>query len=137
MSAITAYKIDSVHLNARLAELQKQVGNKPLLPIFVEQTRKVIARDTKNYLRYGPYWWAIKRILRNGGVNVGSYDEPMWANEYEVRNDDGTVNPELTLLAAWEFGDDNIGRFGVQTNEYDLDGITFLLFDPDQNARGK
>lgn len=127
--SVTAFKIDPAHLRNKLAALQAQVGDKPLLPVFVEQTRKIVARDPKNYLRYGPYWWAVKRILRANDVAVGTYDEPVWANEY------AGDTPELTLLAAWEFGDDNMGRFGVQTNEYDLDGITFLLHDPDQMAR--
>lgn len=125
------YKIDPAALADKLAELQKQVGDKPLLPVFVEQTRKVLAKDPKNYLRYGPYWWAAKRVLRAGGVDVGQYDEPIWANEYTG------ATPELTLLAAWEFGDDNIGQYGVLTNEYDIDGRTFLLYDPDQEERGK
>jgi hypothetical protein len=134
----TDYKIDPEFLRGKLAGLQKQVGaGKPLLPIFVEQTRKVLAKDQNNYLRYGPYWWAIKRILRAGGVAVGTYDEPMWATEYEMKGDDGSVSAEITLLAAWEFAEDNMGQFGVLTNEYELDGRTFVLFDPDQTGRGK
>lgn len=132
---ITANKLDPAYLAERMAALQKQVGEgKPLLPIFVEQTRKVLARDPHAYLRYGPYWWSIKRILRDNGVDVGPTDEPMWADEYAIAGDNG---PALTLLAAWEFGDDNMGRFGVSTREYDLDGVTFLLHDEDQEARGK
>lgn len=129
---ITAYKMAPDYLAAKLSELQAQVGaDKPLLPIFVEQTRKVIERDRKAYLRYGPYWWAVKAVLAANGVDAGTYREPIWEKEYTGET------PELTLLAAWEFAEDNMGTFGVQTNEYDLDGTTFLLFDPDQNARGK
>lgn len=131
----TDYKIDPEYLRGKLAEYQTQVGGKPLLPIFIEQTRKVLAKDQKNYLRYGPYWWAIKRILRAGGVSVGVYDEPIWADEYEMKNGDGTVNAEVTLLAAWEFGDGNMGNFGVLTNEYTIGERTFVLYDPDQAAR--
>lgn len=129
------YKIDPDYLRDKLADLQGQVGEKPLLPLFIEQTRKVLAKSEANYLRYGPYWWAIKRILRAGGVNVGVYDEPIWADEYSMLNGDGTVNPEVTLLAAWEFADDNIGNSGVLTNEYELGDRAFLLYDPDQAAR--
>lgn len=129
------YKMDPDYLRDKLAELGAQVGGKPLLPIFIEQTRKVLAKDAKSYLRFGPYWWAMKRILRAGGVSVGTYDEPIWAGEYEMKNGDGTVNPEVTLLAGWEFADDNIGNVGVLTNEYDLAGRTFVLYDPDQASR--
>ena len=129
------YKIDPDYLRGKLAELSAQVGGKPLLPIFIAQTSKVLAVDRRNYLRYGPYWWAMKRILRAGGVGVGTYDEPVWAEEYAIKGEDGTANPELTLLAGWEFGDDNIGGVGVLTNEYELDGRTLVLYDPDQAAR--
>lgn len=130
------YKMDPGYLRDKLADLGAQVGGKPLLPIFVEQTRKVLAKDAKAYLRYGPYWWAMKRILRAGGVAVGTYDEPIWAAEYEVRDGD-EVSPELTLLAGWEFADDNMGNFGTLTNEYELGGRTFVLYDSDMEARGR
>lgn len=136
---ITEFKFAPEYLAERLAQLQEQVGaSTPLLPIFVEQTRKVLAQNARAYLRYGPYWWAVKRVLRANDVDVGgTYDEPMWADEYAVKGADGEVSAALTLLSAWEFGDDHIGRFGVTTREYDLDGTTFLLFDQDQETRGK
>ncbi|WP_186083663.1 hypothetical protein [Burkholderia gladioli] len=124
---ITAYKINPQFLSRRLAELQKQVGqDKPLLPIFAAQTAKVLLNEDKAYLRFGPYWWAVKRILRAADFDAGTHMEPAWDKEYSCESD------ERTLLAAWEFADDAIGRFGVQTREYDLDGMPFLLFDPDQ-----
>jgi hypothetical protein len=125
---ITAYKMDPAFLQGKLAEYQKQVGEgTPLLPIFVKQTAKIVAREPRAYWRYGPYWWAVKRILIDNDVNVGTYMEPMWADEYACET------PELTLIAAWEFGDDASSQFGVSTREYDLtDDITFLLYDPDR-----
>lgn len=128
------YKMDPEYLHAKRAEYWAQVHEKPLLPIFIEQTRKVLAKDAKAYLRYGPYWWAMKRILRAEGVAVGTYDEPIWADEYAVREGD-EVSAELTLIAGWEFADDNIGNVGVLTNEYELGDRTFVLYDPDQAAR--
>ena len=128
------YKIDPEFLRNKLAGLAKQVGGKPLLPIFIEQTRKVLAKAPTAYLRYGPYWWAMKRILRTGGLAVGTYDEPIWADEYAIKDGDA-VSPELTLLAGWEFADDNMGNVGVLTNEYELAGRTFVLSDPDQVPR--
>lgn len=122
---ITAYKMDPAFLAAKQAEYASTVGDKPLLPVFVAQTAKVLLRDRKAYLRYGPYWWSVKRILRAGGVDVGSEDFVMWADEYDCET------PELTLIAAWAFADDASGQFGVQTREYDLDGIDFVLYDGD------
>lgn len=128
---ITAYKMDPAYLRAKLGDYQAQVGaDKPLLPLFIAQTAKVLLNDRQAYLRYGPYWWAVKRILFAAGLGVGTYTEPMWADEYAQETD------ELTLIAAWEFADDAMGRFGVQTREYDLtEDMTFLLYDPDQEER--
>ncbi|MFM0608657.1 hypothetical protein PQR05_29425 [Paraburkholderia sediminicola] len=124
---ITAFKMNPVYLEAKRAEYAAQVApDKPLLPLFVNQTVKVLLGDKKAYLRYGPYWWAVKRILVANDAGVGTYMEPHWADEYAAADD------ELTLIAAWEFADDAMGRFGVQTREYDLDDVAFLLYDPDQ-----
>jgi hypothetical protein len=112
----------------KAAEYQAQIGEgKPLLPVFVAQTAKVLNHDRDAYLRFGPYWWAVKRVLRDNSIGVGAYDEPIWANEYACET------PELTLIAAWEFADDPTGAWGVQAREYDLDGgLAFILYDPDQ-----
>lgn len=128
---ITAYKIDPAYLAGKQAEYQAQVGEgNPLLPIFVAQTAKLLNHDRDAYLRFGPYWWAVKRILQAHDAGVGTYIEPHWADEYAAA--DGA----LTLIAAWEFSEDSMGRFGVQTREYDLDGTTFLLYDPDMEEKG-
>jgi len=126
---ITAYKMDPAWLEEKRQEYAAQVAakhgaDKPLLPLFVAQTLKVLSRDKQAYLRYGPYWWALKRVLQRADVGAGEYMEPMWADEYAAADD------ELTLIAAWEFGDDR-GQFGVMTREYDLDGMTFVLYDGD------
>jgi hypothetical protein len=128
---ITAYKMNPAYLEEKRKEYAGQVGeDKPLLPLFVTQTAKTLLGDKRAYLRYGPYWWAVKRILAANDAGVGEYMEPNWADEYKAADD------ELTLIAAWEFADDAMGRFGVSRREYDLDGTTFLLYDPDMEERG-
>ncbi|MCA8037043.1 hypothetical protein LGM46_29170 [Burkholderia arboris] len=132
---VLAYKLDPAFLDAKMKEYTAQLGSTPALPVFVEQTRKVLAADRMNYLRYGPYWWAVKRVLRDEGLDIGEYDDEAWANEYSQKTGEGEVDPARTLLAAWEFGDANIGQHGISTREYDIDGIAFVLYDPDQEER--
>jgi hypothetical protein len=97
--------------------------------VFIEQTRKVISGANRtSYLRFGPYWWAVKRILIAADIGVGTHVETMWADEYACADD------ELTLVASWAFAEDATGRFGVLTREYDLDGITFVLYDEEMEA---
>jgi hypothetical protein len=95
--------------------------------VFIEQTAKLLrGTDRTKYLRFGPYWWAVKRILIAADIGVGNYVEKMWADEYACADD------ELTLVAAWAFAEDATGRFGVLTREYELDnGMDFVLHDPD------
>ncbi|WP_321946582.1 hypothetical protein [Paraburkholderia sp. J10-1] len=131
----TAYKLDPAYLDARMSALKEQVGTNDVLPIFVEQTRKVLASDRLNYRRYGPYWWAMKRVLHEEGIDIGAFEEPAWADVYFERDASGNVDRARTLLAAWEFGDDNMEAYGVQSNVYDIDDTTFQLYDPDQEER--
>lgn len=132
---VLAYKLAPAYLDAKMAEYATQLGDKPVLPVFVEQTRKVLAADRMNYLRYGPYWWAVKRVLRDEGLDIGERDDEAWAHEYSELAADGQIDRTRTLLAAWEFGDANIGQTGIMTREYDIDGISFVLYDPDQEER--
>ncbi len=132
---ITAYKIDPGYLKDLLAQYQGELGGEAALPRFVTQTAKILAAGKREYLRYGPYWWAVKRILTAHGVAVGEQQDPMWADEFTVRGEDGAPDDALTLLAAWEFADDNMRSSGILTNEYDLDGIAFVLYDQDQAER--
>ncbi|WP_175712242.1 hypothetical protein [Burkholderia ambifaria] len=132
---VLAFKLDPAFLDAKMKEYAAQLGGKAALPVFVDQTRKVLAADRMNYLRYGPYWWAVKRVLRDEGLDIGEYDEDAWANAYSEMMADGQVDAARTLLAAWEFGDANISQHGISTREYDIDGIAFVLYDPDQEER--
>jgi hypothetical protein len=129
------YQFDRAWLDQELIKVKKQAGERPLLPLFCEQTRKILAKSNKNYLRYGPYWWAMKAVLKAQGLDVGQEDEPIWREQFTIKDNDGTVNGELTLLAGWLFGDENMEKYGVLSNEYEIDGHTMLLFDPDQDAR--
>jgi hypothetical protein len=52
---------------------------------FIEQTRKVIGgRDRTAYLRFGPYWWAVKRILIAASDATGRFG--VLTREYELDN---------------------------------------------------
>lgn len=90
-----------------------------------EHRAKRLLEDPKAYLRFGPYCWAVKRLLNATRQDCG----PMTNDMADECTPD---SPELKLLAAWKFAEDYIRAYGVQTNEYDLDGRTFLLYAPDQ-----
>jgi hypothetical protein len=133
MTTITALKMDPEWLAGKLAEYTEQAraahgADVDVRALFIEQTAKLLqSRDRTKYLRFGPYWWAVKRILLAADIGAGQYIEKMWADEYACASD------ELTLVAAWSFADDH-GQFGVLTREYNLDGVTFVLHDPDMEG---
>jgi hypothetical protein len=95
---------------------------------FVESTRKIVA-VRGNYRRYGVYWWAVKRVLRDNGIDVGTFDCDWLRDEYTIRTKSGVVDPESTLLAAWIFAEDN--TFAPET-EFEIDGQLWVIDDPDQ-----
>jgi hypothetical protein len=127
-----AFKMDPQWLAAKRDEYAAQARAKhgadvDVRALFIEQTRKVLlGNDRTKYLRFGPYWWAVKRILLAADIGLGgTYVETTWADEYACADD------ELTLVAAWSFSEDNTGRFGVLTREYDLGVMDFVLYDGD------
>jgi len=35
-----------------------------------------IQKDPSRYLYFGPYWWVLKRLLKQNGFDFGPNDEP-------------------------------------------------------------
>lgn len=35
-----------------------------------------IRKNPSHYLYFGPYWWVLKRLLKQNGYNFGPNDEP-------------------------------------------------------------
>jgi hypothetical protein len=87
-----------------------------------------------NYLQYGPYWWAVKRVLRMTLV------EDFGPNDDEgIRSEYGDGFPFYArLVAAEQFRAYYGANFLAGTDRFDLDADgeeSYVLFDTDMEIR--
>jgi hypothetical protein len=124
------FKVAPAYFQQRMDEARRKLAgsNKPLRETFVAQTVKIATARRGNYLRFGPYWFAVKRILRAHGHDLGRYEVKWLADEFAVKDDAEQPLPEETLMAAWIYAEDN----GMAPSaEIEIDGIVFDLRDED------
>lgn len=113
-----------------LAEERRSMGGG--LAAMCENTAKRV-RST-GYLEFGPYWWAVKRILNANGYEFGPADNAYMADRFTVSGDDSGA---LTLVAAWRAADEIRNTYFKGANTFPLDDMgdeEFSLFDPDMEA---
>lgn len=124
-----AYKILPILMRERFDDAVARLGSKPMLATFVESTRKIVAIPG-GYRRFGPYWWAVKSVLKSNGIDLGLEDCDWLREEYSAKSQKGTVDPESTLLAAWIFAEDN--TFAPET-EFEIDEQIWVIDDADMS----
>lgn len=65
-----------------------------------------VKRKPDAYLSLGVYWWSVKALLQAKGYDLAGYVEsPALVDTYSVKNADGSVHPQATLMAAFTFRD--------------------------------
>jgi hypothetical protein len=74
-----------------------------------------LKKDPMRYRDYGPYWWAIKVLLRMSGVSYGSSDNPLMRDAYK-----GSM-PVETLVMAEAFRDMYLDTHLKYSNQFLLD----------------
>lgn len=112
----TAYKFQPSFIEERLksykSNLMKFKGHDDLVGNAVRVIRERLESDPRRYLSYGPYWWAIKKVLVDNGVPLGKVDDE-------------------------EFRNDCLGNMKLYTDRFMLDeesGRWWRLRDPDMAA---
>ncbi len=126
----TEFHFTPEHLDAKMAEYVKALGGRDPLETFVAQTAKVIARKGE-YLRFGPYWFAVKRIMNTRSGKFYGEATSWLADEYTEKNPNGTAAEARTLVAAWEFAEDLTSSGMPYPREYDFAEHTYLVEDDD------
>lgn len=85
------------------------------------------------YLRYGPYWWALKAAMRAAGEDFGRTDDAALRAEY------GAGMPAYAaMVAAEQFREHYLATWLDGTADFDLaegPGGHYILFDPDMEVR--
>ena len=112
----TAYKFQPSFIEERLksykSNLMKFKGHDDLVGNAVRVIRERLESDPRRYLSYGPYWWAIKKVLVDNGVPLGKVDDE------EVRLAYTGTTDEETIVMAEEFRNDCLGNMKLYTDRF-------------------
>lgn len=88
----------------------------------VHAINTTLSQNPAMYRAYGPYWWPIKQLLRDNGVDFGDEDEPI------TREHINYESPVDLICAAWSYQDyiidtgamnNHIHPFTVDDEPYD------------------
>lgn len=94
-------------------------------------TDKYLKSDKLAYLKFGVYWWAVKRILEQKGFSGYHGDVPeAIAERYVYKLKNGTVDDMATLIAGWEHKDEYNRTYLQGNREFTLpNGELYQLVD--------
>lgn len=130
--AFTEFQFDREAVKEKTAEykrnLKANTGRDDFVMNAVETFQQRLKKDRRRYRDYGPYWPAVKRILRKYDTVPGNIDWPDVAAAYCGEND------AETLVMAEEFRSFYLDRYFLYTNNFLLDEndeAEWICFDPD------
>ncbi len=122
-------KIESL-VAEKSAALKVNAGMSDLAGYGVGVISRRLAKDPLRYRDYGPYWWAVKRMMAAADHAMGEQFDPVVAAEYVGRAD------SETLVMAEMFRDENLMTRPVGSNVFTLaEGSDYILFDSDMETR--
>lgn len=132
----TEHRFEAGALSALTTETKQALGaNVPGADFLSHGVAVVLRRLEKNPLRYrdyGPYWWALKEVLKRAGHDMGPVADPPVAAAYAGQTD------EETIVAADKFRELYLAEYPVGTNKLTLDGDSgdlWELLDEDMESR--
>ena len=134
---LTQYRIDPAQAKARAAELTANLkvnrGVSDFAGFALGVIGRRIAKSPREYRRMGPYWPAVRALLRDAGYDVGSASDPAVEAVYR-----GETAAE-TLAAAEMFRDYVMESLIGEPDTYDLSeepGMQpYIVADEFQEAR--
>lgn len=129
------YRYDKDRIEAQRAELREAARPASLLERICASTYARIKADRLNYLEFGPYWWAVKRVLNANGYQLGVSDDAYMAGLYGAWDE----TPEITLICAWLAADEIRGSYFKGSRDitinHDVENGVYSLFDADIEGR--
>lgn len=132
----TEYKFDLAAIDKVIAQKQENLKKNRGLSDFLGFGVSVMDRRLKDnprcYLRFGPYWWAMKSLLKKHGYDYGAQGDPIIEKNYCGEND------TQTLVMADEFFHMYMRTWFEGTRDFYLDGDNpeevYTLIDQDMDA---
>lgn len=124
------YHFTQAHLDAKMTEYVAALGERDPLETFVTQTAKILAKPGE-YRRFGPYWFAVKRIMNSRSGKFYGEATSWLADEYTEMNANGTPAEARTLVAAWEFAEDLKASGMPYPREYEFGEHVYIVDDED------
>lgn len=133
----TEYKYDQAFIDADIAQktatIKASYGeNANLLSNGLKVIANRLKKDPMRYRDYGPWWFAVKALLRNIGVSLGSNDDPILRDFYTGKT------PLETLICAEKFRDDYLATYLRYNNQFILNinsGDLVEIVDGDMESR--
>ena len=133
----TEFFFDYDELMAKFHQVKKQYESQHPGSNYSEDIFAITdqyAKDEKlNYLKFGPYWWAVKYLLDKQGFKNYILAEANRdvLNAYLCRDKAGNIDAFATLVAAWQFKDFYNSYYFQGNRDFDLwgTGETFCLVD--------
>ncbi len=129
---MTEYKFDPEFVREQVAQksasLKANRGLSDLLGFGCGLVMQRLSQDRRRYRDYGPYWPALKAVLRRCGHRVGEGEDSVMEQAY------GHARDVETLIAADLFRDHYLATHIIYDNQFMLDGSTgehWTLFDDD------
>lgn len=129
--ANTEYKFDPEWVKNKLVEYKTNLLKNRNRTDFVEHACEVIKKRLEDkpqeYLSYGPYWWALKKVLKTHDAGFGNVMDDLLAEEYTGDTE------EETIVMAEEFRNDYYKKFFEGNDEFvlDPDSPAYVLEDKD------
>ena len=130
----TEYLFDGDAVRSTVATMRANVRQSQGTDDFEEFAlaiiRKRLALDPIRYRDYGPYWWAVKKLLNESGFYMGEDDDAGVRSVYRG------ANAAETIVMADMFRDLYLSTFFVGANQFDLDGSgePWSLWDEDMES---
>jgi len=132
----TRYKFEpaavSADIEAKRAAVKANKGLSDFAGFAAGVIRTRLQETPAKYREFGPYWWALKKVLNDAGADFGDTFDVIVGNEYR-----GST-PEATMVMAEGFKDIYRATFFKGNNLFTLDeeGVEqYELFDPDMETR--
>lgn len=116
------------------ADLRANKGLGDLAGYAARVIRVRLQKAPAKYREFGPYWWAVKKALNEGGADLGSTFDVLVASEYTGKT------PEETYVMAEAFKDLYRSSYFVGNNLFQLVNSgteDYELFDPDMEGRAQ